>query len=92
MNLKQELVKQGWCWWYGRYASEDTVMEGLKEGSTRGEERIVGRLATGTPVGIAAGMSPHLLKRYTSFLYVSPLRLFCFPPMRLRSCSYPTAA
>jgi micrococcal nuclease len=31
MNLKQELVKQGWCWWSRRYASEDTVMEGLKK-------------------------------------------------------------
>ncbi len=31
MNLKQELVKQGWCCLYRRYASEDTVMEGLKK-------------------------------------------------------------
>jgi micrococcal nuclease len=31
MNLKQELVKQGWCWWYRRYASEDIVMKDLKK-------------------------------------------------------------
>ena len=28
MNLAQELVKQGWCWWYQRYASGDTVLGG----------------------------------------------------------------
>ena len=31
MNLNQELVKQGWCWLYWRYAPGDTVMEGLKK-------------------------------------------------------------
>jgi len=29
MNLNQELVKQGWCWWYRKYAPGDTVLEGL---------------------------------------------------------------
>jgi hypothetical protein len=28
-SLNQELVKQGWCWWYWTYASGDTVLEGL---------------------------------------------------------------
>jgi endonuclease YncB( thermonuclease family) len=28
MNLNQELVKQGWCWWYRKYAPGDTVLEG----------------------------------------------------------------
>ncbi|HEU0068900.1 MAG TPA: thermonuclease family protein [Nitrospiraceae bacterium] len=31
MNLNQELVKQGWCWWYRKYASGDTVREGLED-------------------------------------------------------------
>ena len=31
MNLNQELVKQGWCWWYRRYAPGDTVLEGLEK-------------------------------------------------------------
>lgn len=31
MNLNQELVKQGWCWWYRKYAPEDTVLEGLEK-------------------------------------------------------------
>jgi endonuclease YncB( thermonuclease family) len=29
-NLKQELVKQGWCWWYRKYAPVDTALEGLE--------------------------------------------------------------
>ena len=31
MNLNQDLVKQGWCWWYRRYAPGDTVLEGLEK-------------------------------------------------------------
>ena len=30
MNLNEELVKQGWCWWYRKYAPGDTVLEGLE--------------------------------------------------------------
>ena len=30
MNLNQELVKQGWCWWYRKYAPGNTVLEGLE--------------------------------------------------------------
>jgi endonuclease YncB( thermonuclease family) len=30
MNLNQELVKQGWCWWYRKYAPGDTMLEGLE--------------------------------------------------------------
>ena len=29
-NVNQELVKQGWCWWYQKYAPRDTVLEGLE--------------------------------------------------------------
>ena len=31
MNLNQELVRQGVCWWYRKYAPEDTVLEGLEK-------------------------------------------------------------
>jgi micrococcal nuclease len=31
VNLNQELVKQGWCWWYRKYAPGDTVLEGLEQ-------------------------------------------------------------
>ena len=30
MNLNQELVKQGWCWRYRKYAPGDTVLEELE--------------------------------------------------------------
>jgi len=30
MNLNQELVKQGFCWWYRIYSPGDTVLEGLE--------------------------------------------------------------
>ena len=30
-NLNQELVKDGWCWWYRKYAPGDTVLEGLEK-------------------------------------------------------------
>ena len=31
MNLNQELVKQGWCWWYRKYAPGDTLLGELKK-------------------------------------------------------------
>jgi len=30
-QLHQELVKQGACWWYRKYAPGDTVLEGLEK-------------------------------------------------------------
>ena len=30
MNLNQELVKQGWCWWYQKYAPGSTTLERLE--------------------------------------------------------------
>jgi len=29
-NVNQELVKDGWCLWYRKYAPGDTVLEGLE--------------------------------------------------------------
>jgi hypothetical protein len=31
LNVNQELVKQGWCWCYRKYAPGDTVLEGLEK-------------------------------------------------------------
>ena len=31
MNLNQELVKQGWCWWYRKYAPGDAELERLEK-------------------------------------------------------------
>jgi endonuclease YncB( thermonuclease family) len=38
MNLNQELVKQGWCWWYRKYAPGDTVLEGLERDAREGRK------------------------------------------------------
>ena len=37
-NLNQELVKQGWCWWYRKYAPGDTVLEGLETEAREGRK------------------------------------------------------
>jgi endonuclease YncB( thermonuclease family) len=29
--LNRELVREGFCWWYRKYAPEDTVLEGLEK-------------------------------------------------------------
>jgi len=29
-SVNQQLVKEGWCWWYRKYAPGDTVLEGLE--------------------------------------------------------------
>lgn len=31
MNLNQELVKHGWCWWYRKYAPLDAELEKLEK-------------------------------------------------------------
>ena len=30
-NVNHELVKNGWCWWYRKYAPRDMVLEGLEK-------------------------------------------------------------
>ncbi len=29
-SITHTLVKEGWCWWYRKYAPGDTVLEGLE--------------------------------------------------------------
>jgi micrococcal nuclease len=29
-NVNHELVKEGWCWWYRKYAPGDTMLEQLE--------------------------------------------------------------
>ena len=36
MNLNQELVKQGWCWWYRKHAPGNTVLEELERDAREG--------------------------------------------------------
>jgi len=37
-HVNHELVKDGWCWWYRKYAPGDTMLEGL-EREARGAKR-----------------------------------------------------
>ena len=37
-NLNQELVKQGWCWWYRKYAPWNTELEGLEKAAREGRK------------------------------------------------------
>jgi hypothetical protein len=34
-NVNHALVKDGWCWWYRKYAPVYTVLEGLEKGYER---------------------------------------------------------
>lgn len=47
MNLNQELVKQGLCWWYRKYAPRDTLLERLE---TQAREERKGLWADPQPV------------------------------------------
>jgi hypothetical protein len=40
MDLNQELVKQGRCWWYRTYAPGDTVLEGLEKEAREGRKGV----------------------------------------------------
>ena len=31
MSVNHELVKQGWCWWYWKYAPRDTELDALEQ-------------------------------------------------------------
>jgi micrococcal nuclease len=37
-NVNHELVKQGWCWWYRKYAPGNTVLEGLEKEAREGQK------------------------------------------------------
>jgi micrococcal nuclease len=30
-NINHALVKDGWCWWYRKYAPGDVVLEGMEK-------------------------------------------------------------
>ena len=38
MSLNRELVKEGWCWWYQKYASGDAVLEELEKEARDGRK------------------------------------------------------
>ena len=37
-NVNQELVRQGWCWWYRKYAPGDMAIEGLETQAREGRK------------------------------------------------------
>jgi endonuclease YncB( thermonuclease family) len=37
-NVNHTLVKQGWCWWYRKYAPGDTVRERLEHKARKGRK------------------------------------------------------
>jgi endonuclease YncB( thermonuclease family) len=37
-TVNHKLVKDGWCWWYRKYAAEDTVLEGLENEARQGRK------------------------------------------------------
>jgi len=39
-NVNHELVKEGWCWWYRKYASGDTALEGLEAEAREARKRL----------------------------------------------------
>ena len=39
-NLNQELVKQGWCWWYRKYAPGGMVLERLETDAREGRKSL----------------------------------------------------
>lgn len=49
MNLNQELVKQGWCWWYRKYAPGNTVLEGLEKKAREAKKGLWGEPAPVPP-------------------------------------------
>lgn len=37
-NVNQELVKEGWCWWYWKYAPLDAELEKLEQGARKAKK------------------------------------------------------
>jgi len=36
--VNHTLVKEGWCWWYRKYAPGETVLEGLESEAREGRK------------------------------------------------------
>jgi micrococcal nuclease len=41
-NINHTLLKDGWCWWYRRYALVNTVLEGLEKDAREARKGVVG--------------------------------------------------
>ena len=60
MNLNQELVKKGWCWWYRKYAPGNTELERLEREAREGKKGLWVDPAPNPPaVGLAKTVGPN---------------------------------
>jgi hypothetical protein len=41
-HVNDELVQDGWCWWYRKYAPGDTVLERLEKEARKGRKGLCG--------------------------------------------------
>jgi endonuclease YncB( thermonuclease family) len=71
MNLNQELVRQGLCWWYRKYTPGDTVLEGLE------------KKARATKIGLWADPGPYRRGRGTVTSSRPLMKYIHFPIHRL---------
>ena len=39
-TVNHALVKEGWCWWYRKYAPGDTALEGLEKGAREAKREL----------------------------------------------------
>jgi micrococcal nuclease len=51
-NVNHVLVKEGWRWWYRRYAPGDTVLEGLENEAREGQKGLWAGPAAGAAVAL----------------------------------------
>lgn len=70
-NVNHELVKEGWCWWYRKYATGNTVLEGLEKNA---RETKKGLWVDPAPV------PPWVFRKRQRGLSVSHDEMSCFPP------------
>lgn len=51
-NVNRTLLKDGWCWWYRKYAPGDTVLEGLERKAREGRKGLLADAASAA-LGVA---------------------------------------
>lgn len=66
-NLDHELVCQGWCWWYWKYAPEEIFLAILKQGpeTPRKAYGLIRRRSRSGDGGSAQLISPYVRGQYT---------------------------
>jgi endonuclease YncB( thermonuclease family) len=52
-NVNHTLVKDGWCWWYRKYAPENVILEELERRARASGLGLWADPASGAAVGVA---------------------------------------